>query len=106
MRAVASSRCSWYRAIEAAEYDVDTTVREYQEELRSQNVIDNWPRRDSEFVSDNVPLWSRYLLRHDNSAESFVNVPTQIPSSIFHMLVALAKDWQDTVGHQSDCVCF
>ena len=34
MRAVASSRCSWYRAIEAAENDVDKTIREYQEDLR------------------------------------------------------------------------
>ena len=31
MRAVAASRCSWYRAIDAAEYNVDKTIREYQE---------------------------------------------------------------------------
>ena len=82
MRAVAASRCSWYRAIDTAEYDADKTIREYQEELRSQNVIDNWPRRDSEFVSDNVSLWSRYLLRHDNFAESFVSLPAKLPSSV------------------------
>ena len=82
MQAVAATRCGWYRAIDTAEHTVDKTIREYQESLRSQNVIDNWPRRNCEFVSDNVKLWSRYLLRHDNSAESFVSLPAQLPSSV------------------------
>ena len=82
MRAVAATRWGWYKAIETAEHNVDKTTREYQEELRGQNAIDNWPRRNGEFVSDNVPRWSRYLLHHDNSAESFVSVPTQLPSSV------------------------
>ena len=76
------SCCGWYRAIDTAEYNVDKTIKEYQEKLRSQNVIDNWRRRDSEFVSDNVFLWSRYLLRHDNSAESFVSLPVKVPNSV------------------------
>ena len=91
MRAVSSSRFSWYRAIEAAEYDVDKTIREYQEELRSQNVIDNWPRRDSEFVSGNISLWSRYMTCHDNSAEFFVKLNFAVQ---LHTLAALAKYWQ------------
>ena len=82
MRAVAATRHGWYKAIETAEHNVDKTIREYQQELRDQYVIDNWPRRNCELVSDNVKLWSRYLLRHDNSAESFVSVPIQLPSSV------------------------
>ena len=82
MRSVTATRWGWYKAIETAEHNVDKTTREYQEELRGQNAIDIWPRRNGEFVSDNVPLWSRYLLRHNNSAESFVNVPTKLPSSV------------------------
>ena len=56
MKAVASSRCQWYRAIEAEENGVDKTSREFQEKLRRQSVIDNWPRRDIEFVTDHIPL--------------------------------------------------
>ena len=82
MRAVASTRCQWYRAIESAENGVDKTTREYQEELHGQHVIDGWSRRDIEFVTDNVLLWSRCFVRHDNSAESFVSLPAQRPSSI------------------------
>ena len=73
MRAVAATRHGWYKAIEASEHNVDKATQEYQQELRDQHAIDNWPRRNCEFVSDNVRLWSRYLLRHDNSAESFVS---------------------------------
>ena len=82
MRAVAVARHGWYKAIETAEHNVDKTIREYQRELRDQHVIDNWPRRNCEFLSDNVKFWSRYLLRHENSAESFVSVPTQLLSSV------------------------
>ena len=82
MRAVAATRHGWYKAIETAERNVDKATRSYQEDLRDQGAIDNWPRRNCEFVTDNERLWSRYLLRHDNSAESFVSVPTQLPSSV------------------------
>ena len=82
MRAVASTCCQWYRSIETAELGVDKTTREYQEELHGQDVIDNWPRRDIEFVRDNIPLWSCYLVRHDNSAESIVSLPLKQPVSV------------------------
>ena len=94
MRAVASTRCQWYRCIETAELGVDKTTREYQEELHGQDVIDNWPRRDIKFVTDNIPLWSRYLVRHDNSAESIVTLPlTQLFSVAYsrHTRQGLAR---------------
>ena len=78
MKAVASSRCQWYRAIAAEDGSVDKTTREFQERLRSRNVIDNWPRRDIAFVTDNIPLWSRYMIRHDISAESIVSLPSKL----------------------------
>ena len=82
MRAVAATRHGWYKAIEVSEHTVDKAIHEYQQELRGQQAIDNWPRRYFEFVYDNVRFWSRYLLRDDNSAEYFVSVPTQLPSSV------------------------
>ena len=82
MQAVANTRYAWYKAIEAAEHNVDKATRSYQQDLRDQNAIDNWTRRNCEFVTDNVKLWSRYLLRHDDSAESLVSVPSQLPSSV------------------------
>ena len=81
IKAVASCRCQWYRAIEAEESGVDTMTRKIQEKLRSQSVIDNWPRRDIAFVTDNIPRWSRYMIRHDNSAESIVSLPLKLPVS-------------------------
>ena len=81
LRAAAASRHGWYKAIEIDEQNIDKTTRSYQETLRDQSPIDNWPRRHSEFVLDNIGLWSRYLQRHDNSAESIVCVPSQLPSS-------------------------
>ena len=82
LRAVASTRCQWYRAIESAEHGVDKTTRGFQKELRGQNVIDDLSRRDIEFFTDNIPLWSRELVRHDNSAESFVSLPSKQPVSV------------------------
>ena len=81
-RAVAATRYGWYKAIETAEHNVDKAICAYQQDLRDQHAIDNWPRRNCEFVEDNVKLWSRYLLRHDNSAESFVSATTPLPSSV------------------------
>ena len=80
MKAAASSRCSHYRAIEAEERNTDKTTRSFQETLRSQSVrVDNWPRRDIEFVKENINLWSHYLTRHDYIAESFINLPWRLP---------------------------
>ena len=80
--AVASSRCSHYRAIEAEEKDADKTTRSFQETLRSQSVrVDNWPRRDIEFAKENIILWSHDLTPHDNTAESIISLPSRLPVS-------------------------
>ena len=84
MRVAAATRHGYYKAIEIDEGNSDKTTRQYQETLRDPGPIDNWPRRDSEFVRDNLLLWSRYLERHDNSAESIVSKPDRLPSSEAH----------------------
>ena len=81
MRVAAATRHGHYKAIEIDEDNSDKTTRQYQETLRDPGPIDNWRRRDSEFVRDNLLLWSRYLVRHDNSAESIVSRPDRLPSS-------------------------
>ena len=81
MRVAAATRHGHYKAIEIDEVHSDKNTRQYQETLRDPGPIDNWPRRDCEFVRDNLLLWSKYLERHDNSAESIVSRPDQLPSS-------------------------
>lgn len=81
LRIACATRHGYYKAIEIDEEFFDIHTREYQETQRNSSPIDNWLRRDTEFVRDNLLLWSQYLEKHDNSAESIVSRPDQLPSS-------------------------
>ena len=80
-RIARATRHGHYKAIEITEGSEDKHTRQYQEAQRNSSPIDNWLRRDTEFVRDNLLLWSKYLSKHDNSAESIVTRPDQLPSS-------------------------
>ena len=82
MQAVANTRYAWYKAIETADHDVAKTTRSYQWDLRDRTPIDTWTRRHSGFVANSILLWSEHLLPHDDSAESLVTVPTQLPNPV------------------------
>jgi hypothetical protein len=80
-RIACATRAAHYKAIVTLEGFENKHTQKYQETLRNSDQIDNWPRRDTEFVKDNLLLWSKYLRKHDNNAESIVSRPDQMPCS-------------------------